>query len=167
MLFLVLLFSFGFVNASTTFKVDCPTKGTALGVIKCTVSIKPDNYGLDGLSFNYDITGGTYESFTPNASNYSKLSITQYGAMLNRETTYTGSGFDTVGTLAVKMPSSGSISIVFNNISIITYRPIKSRLRRGRIISDDEKEITEFFQNKPRKSLTSRVLYYRIIVLSR
>ena len=120
MLFLVLLFSFGFVNASTTFKVDCPTKGTALGVIKCTVSIKPDNYGLDGLSFNYDITGGTYESFTPNASNYSKLSITQYGAMLNRETTYTGSGFDMVGTLAVKMPSSGSISIVFNNISIIT-----------------------------------------------
>ena len=120
MLFLVLLFSFGFVNASTTFKVDCPTKATALEVIKCTISIKPDNYGLDGLSFNYDITGGTYDSFTPNASNYSKLSITQYGTMLNRETTYTGSGFDTVGTLAVKMPSSGSISIVFNNISIIT-----------------------------------------------
>lgn len=118
-LFLVLLFSFGFVNASTTFKVDCPTKATALEVIKCTVSIKPDNYGLDGLSFNYDITGGTYDSFTPNG-NYSKLSITQYGAMLNRETTYTGTNFDTVGTLAVKMPSSGSISIVFNNISIIT-----------------------------------------------
>lgn len=120
MLFLVLLLSFGFVNASTTFKVDCPTKATALEVIKCTISIKPDNYGLDGLSFNYDITGGTYDSFTPNSSNYSKLSITQYGAMLNRETTYTGTGFDTVGTLAVKMPSSGSISIVFNNISIIT-----------------------------------------------
>lgn len=60
-----------------------------------------------------------------------------------------------------------SLFCVFNNISIITYQPIKSRLRRGIKNPDAEKEITEFFQNKPRKSLTSRVLYYRIVVLSR
>ena len=119
-LFLVLLFSFSFVDASTVLKVDCPAKATALEVIKCTVSIKPDNYGLDGLSFNYDITGGAYDSFTLNKKNYTKLSITQYGVMANRSNTYTGSNYDTVGTLSVKMPSSGNLSILFNNISIIT-----------------------------------------------
>ncbi len=118
-LFLALLFSFSFVNASTQFKVDCPSKGTALEVIKCTVSVKPDNYGLDGISFNYEITGGTYDSFSING-NYTKLSLNQYGAMLNRSNTYTGTGYDTVGVLSVKMPSSGRNNIVFNNISVIT-----------------------------------------------
>ncbi len=120
MLFLMLFLSFEFVNASSTqFKVDCPSKATALEVVKCTISVKPDGYGLDGISFNYEISGGSYDSFSIN-SNYTKLSLNQYGAMLNRSNTYTGTGYDTVGALSIKMPSSGNASVVFNNISVIT-----------------------------------------------
>lgn len=118
-LFLVLLFSFNLVNASTSFKVDCPSKANALEIVKCTISVKPDNYGLDGISFNYEFSGASYDKFTMN-SNYTKLSINQYGAMINRSSTYTGNGYDTVGTLNVKMPSSGNASITFNNISVMT-----------------------------------------------
>lgn len=118
-LFLVLLFSFNLVNASTSFKVDCPSKANALEIVKCTISVKPDNYGLDGISFNYEFSGSSYDKFTMN-SNYTKLSINQYGAMINRSSTYTGNGYDTVGTLTIKMPSSGNASITFNNISVMT-----------------------------------------------
>lgn len=118
-LFLVLLFSFNLVNASTSFKVDCPSKANALEIVKCTISVNPDNYGLDGISFNYEFSGASYDKFTMN-SNYTKLSINQYGAMINRSSTYTGNGYDTVGTLNVKMPSSGNASITFNNISVMT-----------------------------------------------
>ncbi len=118
LLFTILLFSFIVVNASDDFKVDCPAKANALSEITCTLSFKPDGYKLDGFQTNYDISGGSYVSFTKN-DNYSELSIKNTGFMISRKNSYSGSGYDTLGVLKIKMPSSGSTSINFSNIVIM------------------------------------------------
>lgn len=118
LLFTILLFSFIMVNASDDFKVDCPAKANALSEITCTLSFKPDGYKLDGFQTNYDISGGSYVSFTKN-DNYSELSIKNTGFMISRKNSYSGSGYDTLGVLKIKMPSSGSTSINFSNIVIM------------------------------------------------
>ena len=118
LLFTILLFSFIVVNASDDFKVDCPAKANALSEITCTLSFKPDGYKLDGFQTNYDISGGSYVSFAKN-DNYSELSIKNTGFMISRKNSYSGSGYDTLGVLKIKMPSSGSASISFSNIVIM------------------------------------------------
>lgn len=118
LLFTILLFSFIMVNASDDFKVDCPAKANALSEITCTLSFKPDGYKLDGFQTNYDISGGSYVSFAKN-DNYSELSIKNTGFMISRKNSYSGSGYDTLGVLKIKMPSSGSASISFSNIVIM------------------------------------------------
>lgn len=118
LLFTILLFSFIVVNASDDFKVDCPAKANALSEITCTLSFKPDGYKLDGFQTNYDINGGSYVSFAKN-DNYSELSIKNTGFMISRKNSYSGSGYDTLGVLKIKMPSSGSASISFSNIVIM------------------------------------------------
>lgn len=118
LLFTILLFNFIVVNASDDFKVDCPAKANALSEITCTLSFKPDGYKLDGFQTNYDINGGSYVSFAKN-DNYSELSIKNTGFMISRKNSYSGSGYDTLGVLKIKMPSSGSASISFSNIVIM------------------------------------------------
>lgn len=148
LLFTILLFSFIVVNASDDFKVDCPAKANALSEITCTLSFKPDGYKLDGFQTNYDISGGSYVSFTKN-DNYSELSIKNTGFMISRKNSYSGSGYDTLGVLKIKMPSSGSASISFSNIVIMD-----SDRNEHNDINDFTKTIKVTDSNNYLKSLT-------------
>lgn len=148
LLFTILLFSFIMVNASDDFKVDCPAKANALSEITCTLSFKPDGYKLDGFQTNYDISGGSYVSFTKN-DNYSELSIKNTGFMISRKNSYSGSGYDTLGVLKIKMPSSGSASISFSNIVIMD-----SDRNEHNDINDFTKTIKVTDSNNYLKSLT-------------
>lgn len=111
---LLLIFMFDFIKASD-FKVECPTKANAIAEVKCDISVKPNNYQLDGIMMNYEITSGVYVKFNIN-SNYSSYSLSSEGVMLNRNSSYSSSSFDKIGTLVMKMPSSGSLTVKFLNI---------------------------------------------------
>lgn len=115
-LFIILmLFSFSIVNAQSDLKITCPNKANAISTVECTLALKPDNYELRGVQMNYSVSGGTYVEFKLN-SNYSSYSLSSTGAVINRSTNYVGDGYDTLGVLKIKMPSSGSATISISNI---------------------------------------------------
>lgn len=112
---LILMFSFIVVDASS-FKVDCPEKDKALGEVKCDVSIKSD-LKVKNVLFNYNIVGGSYVNFSINES-YTSTSSNQSGVVLSRKEVFSGSSYDSVGSLILKMGSSSDTSITFSNIKI-------------------------------------------------
>lgn len=116
---ILMLFSFSIVNAASDLKMVCPNKGNAISTVECTLSAKPDNYELRGVQMNYSVSGGTYLDFTPNNSNYTPYSLSSAGTILNRKTNYTGSSYDNLGTLKIKMPSSGNATVTISNIILL------------------------------------------------
>lgn len=116
---ILMLFSFNIVNAASDLKLDCPKKANAISTVECTLSAKPDNYELRGVQMNYSVSGGTYLDFTPNNSNYTPYSLSSAGTILNRKTNYTGSSYDNLGTLKIKMPSSGNATVTISNIILL------------------------------------------------
>lgn len=116
---ILMLFSFNIVNAASDLKLDCPKKANAISTVECTLSAKPDNYELRGVQMNYSVSGGTYLDFTPNNSNYTPYSLSSAGTILNRKTNYTGSSYDNLGTLKIKMPSSGNATVSVSNIILL------------------------------------------------
>lgn len=116
---ILMLFSFSIVNAASDLKLDCPKKANAISTVECTLSAKPDNYELRGVQMNYSVSGGTYLDFTPNNSNYTPYSLSSAGALLNRKTNYTGSSYDDLGVLKIKMPSSGNATVTISNIILL------------------------------------------------
>ena len=116
---ILMLFSFNIVNAASDLKLDCPGKANAISTVECTLSAKPDNYELRGVQMNYSVSGGTYLDFTPNNSNYTPYSLSSAGTILNRKTNYTGSSYDNLGTLKIKMPSSGNATVSVSNIILL------------------------------------------------
>lgn len=118
--FLVLmLFSFSIVNAASDLKMVCPNKANAISTVECTLSVKPDNYELRGVQMNYSVSGGTYLDFKYNDSNYTPYSLSSAGAILNRKVNYTGSSYDDLGVLKIKMPSSGNATVTISNIILL------------------------------------------------
>lgn len=116
---ILMLFSFNVVNAASDLKLDCPSKANAISTIECTLSAKPDNYELRGVQMNYSVSGGTYLDFVYNDSNYTPYSLSSAGTILNRKTNYTGSSYDNLGTLKIKMPSSGNVTVSISNIILL------------------------------------------------
>lgn len=116
---ILMLFSFNIVNAASDLKLDCPGKANAISTVECTLSAKPDNYELRGVQMNYSVSGGTYLDFVPNNSNYTPYSLSSAGTILNRKTNYTGSSYDNLGTLKIKMPSSGNATVSISNIILL------------------------------------------------
>ncbi len=116
---ILMLFSFNIVNAASDLKLDCPSKANAISTIECTLSAKPDNYELRGVQMNYSVSGGTYLDFVYNDSNYTPYSLSSAGTILNRKTNYTGSSYDNLGTLKIKMPSSGNVTVSISNIILL------------------------------------------------
>lgn len=115
-IFLILmLFSFSIVNAASDLKITCPSKANAISTVECTLSLKPDNYELRGVQMNYSVSGGTYLDFQLD-SDYTSYSLSSSGALINRKTNYTGTSYDDLGILKIKMPSSGSASVSISNI---------------------------------------------------
>lgn len=116
---ILMLFSFSIVNAASDLKMVCPNKGNAISTVECTLSVKPDNYELRGVQMNYSVSGGTYLDFKYNDSNYTPYSLSSAGALLNRKTNYTGSSYDDLGVLKIKMPSSGNATVTISNIILL------------------------------------------------
>lgn len=116
---ILMLFSFNIVNAASDLKLDCPGKANAISTVECTLSAKPDNYELRGVQMNYSVSGGTYLDFVHNNSNYTPYSLSSAGTILNRKTNYTGSSYDNLGTLKIKMPSSGNATVSISNIILL------------------------------------------------
>lgn len=116
---ILMLFSFSIVNAASDLKLDCPKKANAISTVECTLSVKPDNYELRGVQMNYSVSGGTYLDFKYNDSNYTPYSLSSAGAILNRKVNYTGSSYDNLGTLKIKMPSSGNATVTISNIILL------------------------------------------------
>lgn len=116
---ILMLFSFNIVNAASDLKLDCPSKANAISTVECTLSAKPDNYELRGVQMNYSVSGGTYLDFVYNDSNYTPYSLSSAGTILNRKTNYTGSSYDNLGTLKIKMPSSGNVTVSISNIILL------------------------------------------------
>ena len=116
---ILMLFSFSIVNAASDLKMVCPNKANAISTVECTLSVKPDNYELRGVQMNYSVSGGTYLDFKYNDSNYTPYSLSSAGALLNRKTNYTGSSYDDLGVLKIKMPSSGNAIVTISNIILL------------------------------------------------
>lgn len=116
---ILMLFSFSIVNAASDLKMVCPNKANAISTVECTLSVKPDNYELRGVQMNYSVSGGTYLDFKYNDSNYTPYSLSSAGALLNRKTNYTGSSYDDLGVLKIKMPSSGNATVTISNIILL------------------------------------------------
>lgn len=116
---ILMLFSFNIVNAASDLKLDCPGKANAISTVECTLSAKPDNYELRGVQMNYSVSGGTYLDFVHNNSNYTPYSLSSAGTILNRKINYTGSSYDNLGTLKIKMPSSGNATVSISNIILL------------------------------------------------
>lgn len=116
---ILMLFSFSIVNAASDLKMVCPNKANAISTVECTLSVKPDNYELRGVQMNYSVSGGTYLDFKYNDSNYTPYSLSSAGAILNRKVNYTGSSYDDLGVLKIKMPSSGNATVTISNIILL------------------------------------------------
>lgn len=116
---MLMLFSFSIVNAASDLKMVCPNKANAISTVECTLSVKPDNYELKGVQMNYSVSGGTYLDFKYNDSNYTPYSFSSAGAILNRKVNYTGSSYDDLGVLKIKMPSSGNATVTISNIILL------------------------------------------------
>lgn len=116
---MLMLFSFSIVNAASDLKMVCPNKANAISTVECTLSVKPDNYELRGVQMNYSVSGGTYLDFKYNDSNYTPYSFSSAGAILNRKVNYTGSSYDDLGVLKIKMPSSGNATVTISNIILL------------------------------------------------
>lgn len=112
---IIMLFSFSIVNAASDLKMTCPSKANAISTVECTLSLKPDNYELRGVQMNYSVSGGTYLDFQLD-SDYTSYSLSSSGALINRKTNYTGTSYDDLGILKIKMPSSGTASVSISNI---------------------------------------------------
>ena len=112
---IIMLFSFSIVNAASDLKMTCPSKANAISTVECTLSLKPDNYELRGVQMNYSVSGGTYLDFQLD-NDYNSYSLSSSGALINRKTNYTGTSYDDLGILKIKMPSSGTASVSISNI---------------------------------------------------
>lgn len=112
---IIMLFSFSIVNAASDLKMTCPSKANAISTVECTLSLKPDNYELRGVQMNYSVSGGTYLDFQLD-NDYTSYSLSSSGALINRKTNYTGTSYDDLGILKIKMPSSGTASVSISNI---------------------------------------------------
>lgn len=104
-----------YVNAaSVTTTLNCPQSAKQSSVVTCTILAKPVGGNLKGIQANIKITNGTYQSLTV-GSGWTSYSNTASGFSFGRTTATTQQ--TTIGTLKVKMPASGSMTVSLSNVS--------------------------------------------------
>lgn len=103
------------VNAATVdVSLNCPTTANANSEVSCTIKAGPSSGDLKGIQANFSLTGGTYSGFAL-GSGWTKYSSSASGISLGRESAVTSSV--TVGTLKIKMPSSGNAVITLTGVA--------------------------------------------------
>ena len=100
--------------ASVTTTLNCPQSAKQSSVVTCTIIAKPVGGNLKGLQANIKITNGTYQSLAV-GSGWTSYSNSASGFSFGRTTATTAE--TTVGTLKVKMPASGSLTVSLTNVS--------------------------------------------------
>lgn len=112
---LMLVFAPLYVNAaSVTTTLNCPSSAKQSSVVTCTIIAKPVGGNLKGLQANIKITNGTYQSLTV-GSGWTSYSNSASGFSFGRAAATTAQ--TTVGTLKVKMPASGNMTVSLTNVS--------------------------------------------------
>lgn len=95
------------VNAATVdVSLSCPDSANADSEVTCTIKATPNGSDLKGLEAKFDITGGTYVNFSLD-SGWTKYSSSAVGFSIAKNDTTTTT-VSSVGTLKVKMPTSGN-----------------------------------------------------------
>ena len=99
--------------ASLSATLSCPESANASSEVSCTLKAKSSGANLKGLGANFEISGGTYSNFVL-GSGWISYSLSSKGMslQLNNPT----QNEVTVGTLKVKMPSSGKAEVNITNI---------------------------------------------------
>ena len=100
--------------ASVSISLSCPNSAKASSIVSCTINTTPSGSDLKGIQSNIKINGGSYSSFTI-GNGWTAYSNSVSGFSLGRNTAV--SKTVTVGTLKVKMPSSGSVTVSLTNVA--------------------------------------------------
>ena len=100
--------------ASVSVSLSCPATAKASSIVSCTVAATPSGSDMKGIQANINITNATYNSFAL-ASGWTSYSSSASGFSLGRSTAATSRV--NVGTLKVKMPSSGSATVKLTNVA--------------------------------------------------
>ena len=113
------LFSTKLAASSATLNVSCPSTADPNAVIECSISITPTDLNVGGIQIKHTFTNSTYSSFAINSSIY-KLHKEDTTNMVLAQV-IDKSGINTshkIGTLKVKVGSSGTSTIKFSEIAI-------------------------------------------------
>ncbi len=110
---LLLLFPMYVKAAGLSATLTCPESAAASSEVSCTLKAKSSNGNLTGLGANFEFSGATYSSFTWTSS-WTKYTSNSSGISLQLNSPTTNEV--TVGTLKVKMPSSGTATVKVINI---------------------------------------------------
>ena len=100
---------------TATMNVSCPSSASSLEVVECKIVLNAKDFNIRGVQFKYSFTNGSYDSFK-NSSDYKVYSIKNNGAVLEKNNPSKGNS--EVGTLKVKMPTSGNASFTIKDITI-------------------------------------------------
>ena len=100
--------------ASVSVSLSCPSSAKASTTVSCTIKATPSGADLKGIQSNIKITGGTYETLSL-SSGWTAYSNSSSGFSLGLNSAKTTTV--TVGTLKIKMPSSGNAVVSLTNVA--------------------------------------------------
>ena len=113
------LFSTKLAASSATLSVSCPSTADPNEIITCTISVNPTDLNMGGIQIKHTFTNSTYSSFTINSSIYNLHKEDTTNMVLAQVSDKTGiSSSHKIGTLKVKIGSSGTSTIKFSEIAI-------------------------------------------------
>lgn len=113
-LFIIICLPVSAYGASVSVSLSCPSTAKASSTISCTVSAAPSDSDIKGLQASINITNGTYISFAL-GNGWQAITNDSTSFTLRRDNSTTAK--TTVGTLKLKMPTSGNLVVKLNSVA--------------------------------------------------